>query len=190
MNRTDTPTMELIAQIRSGDPGAWNHLVERELPPLRRFARGRLPAWARSVTDTQDLVQDVFVRALPRLASWQSESPGALRAFLRKAAANQIVDEIRKARRRTSSSSLLDALCDLAPSPLGRVINDERVSKLRDALAQLSDSDRKLLAARFGSGYRYAQIAVLLRRPSASAARVAVERALDRVAKKMIAMPR
>ena len=182
---SDSETMDLIVQIRAGSRGAWSQLVKRELPPLKRFAQGRLPAWARSTGDTQDIVQNVLMRALPRLSTWESQSRGALRAFLRKAVANQIVDEIRKARKRMGSPALLDSLPDSTLSPLARIIQDESVRKLREALAQLSESDRKLLAARFGSGYRYDEIATRLKRPSANAARVAVERAVERLAKIM-----
>lgn len=181
----DTKTIDLIAQLRSGDRGALNHLVNRELPQLERFARGKIPAWARSATDTQDVVQNVLVRVLPRLSSWESEAPGALRAFLRKAVANHVVDEIRKARRRISSPELLEALPDPTPSPLAQAINAEALTELREALAQIPESDRRLLAARFASGYRYAQVAERLERPSANAARVGVERAIQRVARVM-----
>ena len=182
---SDTETMELIVQIRSGNRGAWSRLVERELPPLKRYAQGRLPTWARSASDTQDLVQNVLMRALPRLVNWESQGRGALRAFLRKALINQIVDEIRKARKRMASPTPLEGLPDAAPSPLSKLIQGESVMKLRKALARLSESDRKLLAARFGSGCRYTEIATLLDRPSANAARMAVERAVERLAKIM-----
>ena len=185
MDRNQTETIELISQIRSGNHGASSRLAERELPPLMRFARGRLPAWARSATDTQDLIQDVFSRTLPRLATWHSEGHGALRAFLRRAVANQIVSEIRKARRRTGSPAALDSLVDRTPSPLARAISKQNVMQLRVALAQLSDADRTLLAARFSSDRRYADIAALLGRPNANATRVAVERAIARVARIM-----
>jgi RNA polymerase sigma factor (sigma-70 family) len=181
----DTKTIELIAQIRSGDHGAWDRLVERELPQLERFARGKIPAWARSANDTQDVVQNVLVRVLPRLSSWETETPGALRAFLRKAVANHVVDEIRSARRRISSPQPLEALPARTPSPLAQAINEEALTQLREALAQISESDRRLLAARFGAGYRYAQVAERLGRPNANAARVGVERAVQRVARAM-----
>lgn len=185
MDPNQTETLELIAQIRSGSRHAWSRLAERELPPLTKYARGRLPSWARGANDTQDLIQDVFVRTLPRLTTWEHAGPGALRAFLRKAVANQIVDEVRKARRRSGSPAALEGLTDRAPSPLARTIRKEQVGRLRAAVSLLSASDRKLLAARFGSNRRYADIAALLGRPSANAARVAVERAIDRAAKIM-----
>jgi len=185
MNRDDTETIDLIVQVRSGNPGAWSQLVNKEVPPLKRYAKGRLPTWARSAGDTHDIVQNVLLRTLPRLGTWQNQGRGALRAFLRKAVVNQIVDEIRKARKRMGSSLLLETLSDPAPSPLARVIQDESVRTLREALAQLSKADRRLLAARFGSGYRYNEIARRLKRPSANAARIAVERAVERLSKIM-----
>jgi RNA polymerase sigma-70 factor, ECF subfamily len=187
MDRTETHTIDLIAQVRSGDRSALSRLVERELPPLKKFARGRLPVWARSATDTHDLVHAVVLRALPRLETWNSEGRGALRAFLRKAVGNQIVDEIRRASRRKASPVSLDTRPDSAPSPLTRIIQEERLSTLRSALARLSESDRRLITARFGWDLRYAELAAVLGRPNANAARVAVERAVERLAKLMSA---
>jgi RNA polymerase sigma-70 factor (ECF subfamily) len=181
----DTDTIELIAQIRSGDDAAWNRLVERELPQLKRFAHGKLPVWARSANDTQDVVQSVLVRVVPRLAAWETDTPGAFRAFLRKAVANHVVDEIRRARRRVSSSEQLERIPDRSPSPLAQAIRREALAQLRDALAQLPESDRRMIAARFGGGHRYAEVAERTGRPTANAARVAVERAVERVVKVM-----
>jgi RNA polymerase sigma-70 factor (ECF subfamily) len=185
MGRNETNTVELIAQIQSGDQDAGSRLLERELPRLQRYARGRLPVWARSAGDTQDLVHDVLLRAMPRLESWRSEAPGALQAFLRRAVANQIVDEIRKARRRLASTAPIETHPDSARSALAEVIRLQDRARLRAALEKLSASDRALLRARFGSGCRYAEVATRLGRPNANAARVAVERAVARVARIM-----
>ena len=185
MSQDDTKTTELIARIRSGDREAWSRLVERELPQLRGFAKGRLPLFARGALDTQDLVHDVLLRAMPRLDSWEGDRPGALQAFLRRAVANQIVDEIRKARRRVASTAPIESHSDSGPSALAQVISREDRMRLRAALENVSASDRALLGARFGWGLRYADVAARVRRPTANAARVAVERAVARVAKAM-----
>src|SRR4029077_5488717 len=57
-------TVELLERLRGGDVEARNRLVERALPALLRFARGRLPAYARGAGDTHDLAHDVIVRVL------------------------------------------------------------------------------------------------------------------------------
>jgi RNA polymerase sigma-70 factor (ECF subfamily) len=67
-----TSTIDLLDRFKSGDEGAVNLLVERSLPPLRRWARGRLPSWARSLADTQDLVQTAVIRALPHLKHFEA----------------------------------------------------------------------------------------------------------------------
>ena len=74
-----TSTLELLERFRDGDEEAVGLLVERSLPPLKRWARGRLPAWARTLTDTQDLVQNAVVRALPHLKAFEARHPGAFK---------------------------------------------------------------------------------------------------------------
>src|SRR3954471_18047809 len=90
-------TLDLLEQVKNGDEHAVNLLIERSVPPLKRWARGRLPVWARSLAETQDLVQDAVVRALPHLRTFEARHPGALQAYLRQAVANHIKDEIRRA---------------------------------------------------------------------------------------------
>src|SRR6202007_2105471 len=78
-------THELLALVRQGDRGALDRLFARCLPPLRRWARGRLPSTARGALDTQDLVQDTIVNSLRRLDQFDSRHEGALQAYLRQA---------------------------------------------------------------------------------------------------------
>ena len=42
-------TIDLLERFKKGDEEAVNLLVERSIPPLKRWARGRLPQWARRV---------------------------------------------------------------------------------------------------------------------------------------------
>jgi DNA-directed RNA polymerase specialized sigma24 family protein len=41
--------------------------MARHFGPLRRFVSGRLPRWARDLSDTDDLVQDVLLRTFKRI---------------------------------------------------------------------------------------------------------------------------
>ena len=66
-----TTTIELLERFKKGDQEAVSILVERSIPPLKRWARGRLPLWARSLAETQDLVQNAVLRALPHLKSFE-----------------------------------------------------------------------------------------------------------------------
>jgi RNA polymerase sigma-70 factor (ECF subfamily) len=173
-------TIVLLERANAGDPSALDQLVERSLPPLRRWARGRLPIWARSLGDTQDLVQDAVVKTLPRLSTFKAEHPGALQAFLRQAIANHIIDEIRKARKRQRSDDMPN-LADPAPSALEQAIGRQGIERYEAALQQLREEDRQAIIARIELQQSYEEVAIALNKPNANAARAAVTRALARL---------
>src|SRR5262245_16443162 len=88
-------TFRLIERARGGDQQALEQLFARHLKPLQRWASGRLPRWARDLTDTDDLVQDTLLRTFRRIEGFEPRSVGALQAYLRKAVLNRINDELR-----------------------------------------------------------------------------------------------
>ena len=176
-------TFELLEQFRQGDTRARDRLVERSIPALRRWARGRLPHWARSLADTQDLVQDAVMRALPKLESFESRHPGALQAYLREAVQNRIYDEMRRPPRQ--GAELSDEFPDKAPSPLQSAISREAFERYRRALQSLRPHERNAIIARIELQQSYKEVALALGKPNANAARMAVTRALARLAEAM-----
>ncbi len=170
-------TMDLLERFKSGDQDAVDLLVERSIPPLRRWARGRLPAWARSNAETQDLVQTALLRALPKLKQFEARHPGALQAYLRQAVANHINDEIRKVSTRPTAE-VADIHADPSPSPLEQAIGREGFERYETALLRLRASDREAIIARLELQQSYEEVAIALQKPSANAARVAVARAV------------
>jgi RNA polymerase sigma factor (sigma-70 family) len=178
-------TVELLTQARAGDRTAVELLFERCLPPLRRWARGRLPSYARGMAETQDLVQEVVLRTLRNLSGFQARGQGALQAYLRQALANRIRDEIRHTIRHPTLLELSDAQPDESPSPLERAIGREGLARYERALASVSEADREAIVARIELQQSYEEIAVALGRPTANAARVAVTRALSRLVEQM-----
>jgi RNA polymerase sigma factor (sigma-70 family) len=183
----DTPletTISLLERARGGDSAAVDQLVERSLPPLRRWARGRLPQWARNLGDTQDLVQDAVLRTLPRLQTFKAEHPGALQAFLRQAISNHIIDEIRKVQRRPTVGEVPETP-DPAPSPLEVVIGRQGIARYEAALQTLKPADREAIIARIELQQSYEEVAIALNKPTPNAARVAVTRALGRLLEAM-----
>jgi RNA polymerase sigma-70 factor (ECF subfamily) len=168
----------LLDRFKQGDQDAVNQLVERSIPQLRRWARGRLPPWARSLAETQDLVQNAVIRALPHLKTFEVRHPGALQAYLRRAIDNHIRDEIRKVRARPSAAPLSDSLLDEAPSPLERAIGREGLERYEAALTRLRPVDQEAIIARIELQQSYQEIALALGKPSPEAARMAVVRAI------------
>ena len=177
-------TLDLLERFKLGDQQAVALLVERSIPPLRRWARGRLPGWARGIAETQDLVQTALMRALPRLREFQARHPGALQAYLRQAVANHIRDEIRKAATRPAAE-LGESRPDPSPSPLEQAIGREAFDRYEAALATLRPGDREAIVARVELQQSYEEVAIALQKPNANAARVAVARAVKNLVKAM-----
>src|SRR4029079_15244175 len=89
-------TRSLLERYRLGKDSALERVLEREIPQLRRWARGKLPRWARSVVATGDLVQDTLARTVPHLSRFESRHRRALQFYLRSAVENRIRDELRR----------------------------------------------------------------------------------------------
>jgi RNA polymerase sigma factor (sigma-70 family) len=182
-----TSTVDLLERFKGGDQDAVNQLVERSLPPLKRWARGRLPHWARSLAETQDLVQNAVLRALPHLKTFEARHPGALQAYLRQAIDNHIRDEIRKVRSRPSAQPLSEDQLDEGPSPLEQAIGREGLAHYEAALNSLRPIDREAIIARLELQQSYEEIALALSKPTADAARMTVVRAIKALVEAMAA---
>src|SRR6188472_2347229 len=83
-------TIHVLERARTGDRSAARILIERALPPLRRWTRGRLPRYARAGNDTEDVVQDAILGTLKRGERFQHRTVGGLQAYLRSAVVNRI----------------------------------------------------------------------------------------------------
>lgn len=171
----------LLMRARLGDSAALNQLVHRYLPWLRRWARGRLPRWARSSADTSDLVQDVVARTIPRIGTLELRGQQALGAYLQQAVRNRIRDEHRRIARRPAPEVLDKALADSAASVLDNLLAREVDERYRTALTSLSPGDRELIVGHVELDYTHAQLGCMTNR-SPNAARMALQRAVRKLA--------
>ena len=177
---------ELLVRVRTGDSEALDTLLRRYVPALRRWARGRLPRWARDLAETEDLVQETLINSLRHLDKFDYRREGALQAYLRQAVLNRIADECRRIMRRPAVTELDERIEDAErTSPLEAAIGVEAVERYEKALQELRPEDREAIVGRIEMGYSYQELAVMLGRSSAEAARVAVSRALVKLAEKM-----
>jgi RNA polymerase sigma factor (sigma-70 family) len=173
-------TATLVAKARVGDRSAENEIARRQLPELRRWARGQLPPAARAFGDTEDLVQDTVMRMLERLALIDVSRPGGLQNYLRRSFKNRLIDSLRRSGRRPAGPALRDPV-DPRPSPQSELLARESAAKFQAAFEQLNTVDRALIGAWLEREWDYAKIARALKKPTANAARVAVYRACDRL---------
>jgi RNA polymerase sigma factor (sigma-70 family) len=177
-------TIALLNRYRSGDADALNTLYARYLAPLRRWARGRLPQWARDLGDTEDLVQDTLIQALGRMESFEPRGDGALGGYLRQAINNRIIDTVRR-RRPSLAPELPSEIAAIEPSPLEQLIGRQALDRYDAALADLKPEEREAIIGRLEFGMSYAELAAALGKSSPDAARMAVTRALLKVVEQM-----
>ena len=178
-------TVVLVERAKTGDRDALDRLFTRFLPSLRRWASGRLPRWTRDLMDTDDLVQETVSRAVKAIDRFESRHEGALQAYLRQAVMNKIRDEVRRTKRTPMAVSLTDDHADRTASPLDTAIGLEAVERYEAALARLRPEDREAVVVRIEMDGTYQDVAQALGKPSADAARMAVTRALLRLAEEM-----
>lgn len=178
-------TTELLRRAKDGDAAALEALMARYLPRLRSWAAGRLPLRARALLDTDDLVHETLLRTLEGLDRVEVRGPGGFQAYVRAAVLNRIRDQIRWANRRPQGEQELEAIQDFGPSPLELAIGSELVERYERALASLSEEEQQVLHLHIELDYDYAEIAEMTGRPSRDAARMAVTRALRRLAQAM-----
>ena len=179
-------TVELLHRARAGDRQALNQVFDRAILPLKRWASGRLPRWARGMVDTDDLVQETVMRTLGRLDVFEYHEDSGLTAYLRQAVMNRIKNELRRAIRKPAQS--LDtgaAFQDDALSPLEALLGKETVEAYDNVLGQLEPADRELIIGRVELGLSFAELATASGRPLADAARMAVGRAIVKLAARL-----
>jgi len=184
---TTTPSGRLLVRSRTGDRTALGRLIIRCLPALTRWAHRRLPLWARTIADTTDLVQDAALHTLQQTRTLDLRSRHALAAYLRAAVQNRIRDEHRRIARRPHLKNFDIAawrrgepLC-----PVGPLYNELLARTIDDAaLARLNARDAELIVAHLELDYTHAQLGCMTGR-SRNAARMALERAVRRLAAQM-----
>ena len=191
VSRADSATesadasFSLLLRAKAGDDHAREALFARYLPRVRRWAHGRLPAYSRSLLNTDDLAQEVLCRAIVSLETFEPRHEGAFQGFLRQIMVNRVRDEVRTAHRKPAGQPLEDEHVASDPSPIELAIGQESLERYEAALQRIKPQERELIVARYELDFSNEEIAALFGKPTASAARVAVGRALVRLAEEM-----
>jgi RNA polymerase sigma-70 factor (ECF subfamily) len=175
-------TGELLRRVRGGDLDARERLIRHYVPLLQRWARGRLPAGARNLVETDDLVQVTLIRAMNRMESFEPRREGAFLAYLRKILLNLVREQARIGARH-AAEPISERLAD--PRAAADEGDHAVLDRYEAALEKMSDRPRQAAILRLEFGYSYAQIAEAVGCPTADGARKIVERAMLRLATEM-----
>jgi RNA polymerase sigma-70 factor, ECF subfamily len=183
--RAANSSLMLVLRAQNGDEVAREELCARYLPRLRRWAHGRMPGWARQHLDTEDIVQETLLRSIGQLDGFSANHDQAFWAYTCQALRNRLTDVVRRAYRRPSAAILSEDHVADEPSPLELALGRDTLRQYEQALDRLRPVDRELIIAKVELGFDYAEITELSGKASVGATRVAVSRALLRLATEM-----
>jgi RNA polymerase sigma-70 factor (ECF subfamily) len=160
MSRLSTLTdAELVRRCRSGDPEAWNELVERYARYVYAIA---VRGFRLSDRDAEDVFQDVFTRIYTRLDSLRDES--ALRPWIAQLTRRRCLDAISSAGREQPAP---DVVVEEGTTDLAEI---EEAFAVREALAELSGSCQEILDRFFSRDQSYRTISDELEIPAGTIA--------------------
>ena len=178
-------SFHLVTRAKSGDQLAIELLCSRYLKRLETWAHGRLPAWARSAVDTQDIAQETLVQVIRRLEHFEPKHEGAFQGYVFRTMINRVLDEMRRANRRPSGSPLDSRQLSGSPSPFDLAVEQQLRDRYESALLRLKDGDRHAIVARIELELSWPEVVNALEKPSVAAAQMAVSRALVKLAREM-----
>lgn len=178
-----TSERRLLKRAVDGSESALDSLFTRYVPWLRRWARGRLPRFARGAIDTSDIVQGTLHDTLSRLSWFEPKHAGALRGYLRRAVDNRVRDELRRVARHQAIMLPQEPVrpFDTAAPQLRELLTDESRKRYLAGLKRLSARDRRLIVGRGELGYNYRKLALITGLSGPDAARMALRRAMLRL---------
>jgi len=185
--QTFESTATLLRKVNQGDADAKERLFAIYLPLLTRWAHGRLPAHARSLSETADMVQLTLFKALQKLPEFEHRGEGAFLAYLRQVLLNSVRKEIQKQQRRHQLAPMDSEaeVQDAQPSVLDQVMGQKLMAAYETALQQLSDRDREAVILRLELDFSFPEIAEAMALNSANAARMLVTSSFDKLASHM-----
>jgi RNA polymerase sigma-70 factor (ECF subfamily) len=177
-------SQRVLERAKTGDRDALDELCRRYREPLHRWAKGRLPLALRAVVDTDDLVQDTMINAVARIESFEIRGPSGFRAYLRRALINRLSDERRRAAPAPMDPAS-ESLAAQAPSSLEKAIGAEQLALYESAMERLDPDERSAIHSRIELGLSFSEVADVLGKSSPDAARMAVKRAILKLAREI-----
>ena len=168
-------TRELLQRVRQGDRQAFGELFEGHRPYLVQFVELCLDPRLRPRVDPSDVVQEAQLEAVRRLRDYLDRPGMPFRLWLRHLAHDRLLKlrrhhlaTARRARSREvalpdrSSLALAQQLLARGPTAGEQLDQRELAQRVRQALAQLAESDREVLLLRNFEGLSYQEIAYIL----------------------------
>lgn len=178
LSQLPSARLERVRHPETATPEELGRWYEAYWPRVYRYVRWRVAGREAA----EDVVGAVFQTALRRLDTYQPER-SAPQTWLFQIARSTVTDYLRQQRRKRRLHVSIDHIHDLVsdlPSPEEKLLYEERVRKLLNAVADLRPADREVLELRYGGELTHRELAEVLG-ITESAAAVRAHRALGRL---------
>jgi RNA polymerase sigma-70 factor (ECF subfamily) len=175
-------TLALLDRLDTGEAEAWDQLLEQHRDELWHQIDLRLDRRLRRRVDPSDVVQEAQLEATRRLPDYLARRPMPVRLWLRKVAHERLLMAHRQhagAACRSvgrdvpllvaSSTVLGQQVAAQGSSPSQGLRRQEKVSRVRQAVAELSEADREMVLMRNFEQLTNQQAAAVLGIDSATA---------------------
>lgn len=181
----------LLERVREGSSEALDDLFEGLREDLLSLIRRWLGRSLQAHVESEDILQITFMRAFEHVTEFRGTSRRSLRAWLARIARNAIrdqVDYLKRERRDMCRTlpldGLVDALCAADRSPISRLICEEEVHCLAQAMASLHDRQRLVILLREQEDLSFVEIGERLGK-SPDACRMLLARAMVALTRKL-----
>ena len=157
-----TITVDLIRQVANQDRDAFSQLYDRFYSLVFTLAMRML----RARSDAEDLLQEVFVQVWRQAQSYSAQR-GSPEAWIINIARSRAIDKIRSIRRMEKSFVLTDdpARAESSDNVESSAADSEARMAMNSALANLPDTQRKVLELAYFDGLTQTEIANRLAEP-------------------------
>ncbi len=152
------PLEELAIKTAAGDREAFAELYRALVEPVFRYLYWSMG----SREDAEDLAEEVFVRALLNMGSF-NPARAPLKAWIFRIAHNLLVDHQRRGARRRREELDERVVDDSKPVPQ-RIEEEERARTLRESLRGLPSAQRQVITMKYFAGMSNAEVAKALGR--------------------------
>jgi RNA polymerase sigma-70 factor (ECF subfamily) len=180
-----------LPAARAGSREALGQALEACRDYLLLVADRELAADLRAKVGASDLVQETFLEAQRDFARFHGDSPGELRAWLRRLLLNNLANCARgyrdTAKRQlgrevpfAAAGDAADGAIAATPSPTGQAMAREAAERLDRAVERLPEDYRRVIRLRHQEGRSFEEIGETLRR-SPNAARMLWLRAVEQL---------
>ena len=165
--RDDPSVIDLVTRASTGDEGAWNEIVERYIPLVWKICL----RYHLSAADIEDVGGTVWLGLFEQLG--RLREPAALPGWLATTTQRECLRVLKESRRYElfggdPEDGVLPAEADKAVIE-DEILLAERNAKLRAALAELAEDDRRLLTLLLSDPpLPYARISEILGMPQGS----------------------